>query len=263
MNFFFFALAPGIKSSLTIARFQNSGLSAADDAKLWSATPHDGQWSVNLAECEEAADFWKVTATEETRHHVYFIATEGELENSGWFSDGLTELNEFTNTAPDYRANLRVYNNRGGFSSYQSEFPTKMIDRRGDLLSPILTLANPTAEKNIIFIRNVFKEPIREPYKAYIVNKSNSKVEAEYDIYSNSTNFIELSKDLIGPDMYIYCKGFLSIPVYLSEARDGHLSFEHTHPPHSNVSGPQTHTLVRSYKTEVARIVESRDKNHA
>ena len=35
----------------------------------------------------------------------------------------LLSVNGFTDTVPDYRSNLKIFNRKGGFSSYQAEYP--------------------------------------------------------------------------------------------------------------------------------------------
>ena len=260
LNFFFFTCAPGIQAQMTIAKFQNCGRRVPTDIQLYGVTPRDGKWHVYPAGAQENEHFWALTATDENLHDVFFLATEAELEEHDLFADGLCSLNDVTDTAPDYRANLIVSNEKGGFSSYQSEFPSKMLGRRGDLLTPIYTLSNPQAARNIIFIRSVFDQPITEPYKAHVVDKATARVEAEFDLACNRTNVVELPAALVRPGTYLYAKGFLGVPIYLSESADGHLSFEHTHPPHSSVGGPRKFALVRDYKNAVAAAVEQREE---
>jgi hypothetical protein len=243
---------------MTIAKFQNCGRRIPPDTHLYGVAPRDGRWHVYPAEADESRHFWTVTSTTDNLHDIFFLATEAQLEEHDWFANGLCSLNDFTDTAPDYRANLSVSNEKGGFSSYQSEFPSKMLGRRGDLLTAIYTLGNPQAVRNVIFIRSVFDQAITEPYKAYVVDKANARVEAEFDLVCNRTNVIELPAATVRPGTYLYAKGFLGVPIYLSESSDGHLSLEHTHPPHSVVDGPRKFELVREYKDAVASAVQQR-----
>ena len=62
----------------------------------------------------------------------------------------LLNLNNFTDTDPAFRANLKIYNFKGGFSSYQSDYPYEMIVKKGNILSGLRFLTNKDS-KNIIF----------------------------------------------------------------------------------------------------------------
>ena len=46
----------------------------------------------------------------------------------------LKNFNNFTDTSPAFRANLKIYLDKGGFSSYQSEYPYNMITKRGSVV---------------------------------------------------------------------------------------------------------------------------------
>ena len=54
----------------------------------------------------------------------------------------IKDYNNFTNTNPPYRANFQLYIENGGFSSFQSEYPYKMITNKGSIISSISSLAN-------------------------------------------------------------------------------------------------------------------------
>ena len=43
--------------------------------------------------------------------------------------DKLTKFNNFTSTSPAFRCNLEISSDKGGFSSYQSEYPFNMINK--------------------------------------------------------------------------------------------------------------------------------------
>ena len=148
-----------------------------------------------------------------------------------------------------------MYNPVGGFSSYQSEYPYDMTLRRGSVISAVGNLANTGSMHNTIFVRNIFCEPVRESYPAYLVCKSNRIIKKSYVLYSNETNRIELDAQDIKPDHYLVTKGFLGVPIYLTESADGHLSFEHTHPPHSNIHGVQRFPVVARLKNELLEII--------
>ena len=45
-----------------------------------------------------------------------------------------------------------------------------MATKNGSILNSINSLANTDADKNYIFIKNIFKEPIEEKFPAYVIN---------------------------------------------------------------------------------------------
>ena len=54
--------------------------------------------------------------------------------------------------------------------------------------------------------------------------------------------------------MFFITKGFLGIPIYLS-LKDGHLSLEHSHPPHEYILGKNKFKKVSELKKELNEIV--------
>ena len=62
---------------------------------------------------------------------IYSFKDENEIENykiNGL--DKLTKFNNFTSTNPAFRCNLEINSDKGGFSSYQSEYPFNMINKK-------------------------------------------------------------------------------------------------------------------------------------
>ena len=68
----------------------------------------------------------------------------------------LCDIEDFTDTTPDFRANLLIKNKAGGFSSYQSDYPYRMVKARGSLYSDCGLLTNPNGSKIGVFIRNIY-----------------------------------------------------------------------------------------------------------
>ena len=75
--------------------------------------------------------------------------------------------------------------------------------------------------------------PTNEEFKIYIVDVENQKVLFEENLKSNYSNLIKIDKKFINKNFYIFTSDYLGIPIYLSE-KNGHLSFEHTH-PHTHI----------------------------
>ncbi|MDA9242729.1 hypothetical protein N9P26_01530 [Amylibacter sp.] len=254
MNYFFFSNKDGISSRLEIPKFQNRG-KTDPNLRLFSASIKESMWNIAAIDCVEDLNFFYVEANEDNIDCIYFLATLSEVGGENIAVKTLIKYNDFTQTTPDYRANLCVSNLMGGFSSYQSEYPFDMTLRRGSLITSIATLGNRNAMSNTIFIKNIFCEPINEEYFAYLVCKKDKVIKKKFPLRSNETNKINLSRDDFSSNHYIVTKGFLGIPIYLSESKEGHLSFEHTHPPHSNTHGLNRFAHVARLKNELLEII--------
>ena len=166
----------------------------------------------------------------------------------------LNNLNNFTDTYPNFRSNFKIMLNNGGFSSFQSEYPYRMIDKKGSILSSVSSVTNIDAEKNYIFIKNIFKSPIQENFNAYLVDIKNKKVLEKIKIKTNFSNIFELKKTLIKPEIFLVTEKYLGIPMYIS-VNDKHLSFEHTHPPHEYILSENRFTKVSNLKKEINEII--------
>ena len=129
-----------------------------------------------------------------------------------------------------------------------------MINKKGSILSPINSLANKLADKNYIIVRNIYKYPIKEKFKAYLVDIYKKKIHSEIDLLTNTTNFIKLKNHLIRPEIYLFTKSYLGVPIYLSE-KNGHLSLEHTHPPHEYILNKNKYELISKIKSNVNEII--------
>ena len=87
----------------------------------------------------------------------------------------LFSVNNYTDTEPAYRANLEICNNLGGFSSYQSEYPSNMIKVNSSVLTSLGSLTNFFAEKNILIFRNIYFKPVKKQFDLIIFDISNYK----------------------------------------------------------------------------------------
>ena len=252
MNYFFFLSDNSFKCYLQIPKFKNNGFQNLD-IRLYKATINAGYWLIDDVNCDEDSDFYYVSSEEENHDDIFFLALPSEIKSKK--INKLIDYNSYTNTVPDFRANLCMLNSQGGFSSYQSEYPYRMTLNRGSLVSSISTLLDKNVDDNFIFIKNIFHEPIKEHYFAYLVSKHEREVIKSYKIFSNSTNRISISNNDISPDHYIVAKGFLGVPVYLCQNSKGHMSLEHTHPPHSNIKGKNQFKLVSNLRNELLKII--------
>ena len=166
----------------------------------------------------------------------------------------LEDLNTFSDTAPSFRCNLKVFKKNNGYSSYQSEYPYVMTKKRGNILSSLYLLTNKNAENNYVLFRNIFHMPTNEEFKIYIVDVENQKVLFEENLKSNYSNLIKIDKKFINKNFYIFTSDYLGIPIYLSE-KNGHLSFEHTHPPHTYILNKNKYEVVGKLKKKINEII--------
>jgi hypothetical protein len=252
MNFFFGIKNNILCSEITIPRFQNQN-NTQTKYNLYGAFIKSNKWNINLFNnCEINKEFFLVKNEIIDNKKIFFLATENEIKK--FDSNKLINLNNFTDTTPEYRANLRIYLKEGGFSSYQSEYPYDMIDKNGSLLSSVSSIANKNANKNFLLIRNIFKDAIEEKFNLYFVDIKLKKIIEQSEIKTNHTNQIEINKLLIHPEVFVITKKYLGIPIYVSE-KNGHLSIEHTHPPHEYILGHNKYEKVKELKSKINEII--------
>lgn len=253
MNYFFGYKGNGFTSRLTIPKFQNRS-APRSDLKLWSIESNKSKWEIDLENVSQDSHFFYVEQQHLNNHKVYILATQGEVKQ---FDTGkLVPLNDFTSTLPAYRSNFRLIHEKGGFSSYQSEYPSGMVEKNGGIISSIKSLLNVAAEENYILIRNIFHLPIKQTFDAYLIDYKTKKVLQTYSLNTNETNCISIDKKDILPNVFLFTDGFLGIPIYVSQ-HDGHLSMEHTHPPHSYILSDNVFKKVSELKREFYEIIHS------
>jgi hypothetical protein len=187
---------------------------------------------------------------------IFFLAKDNEVSSFYKYDNKkLRALNQFTNTIPDFRANLLIQNKEGGFSSYQSDYPSRMISKKGNIISPISSLTNSSADKNLVFIKNIYEKPIAENFKVHFVDLKNKRVVFEKNILTNKTNEIEIQKHFLKPDIFLYTSDYLGIPMYVS-IKKNHISFEHTHPPHEYIFSDDKFLTINKVKSEINEIID-------
>lgn len=168
MNFFYGINNSDFSSELQIPKFKNRK-SHPDNISLYIAYPKNKKWKIEEFKNKKInLDFYFLDAEEIKNNYIFFLACEKDFNNYDY--QQLKDFNNFTNTVPAYRANFKIVLNNGGFSSYQSEYPYEMVLKKGTILSSVSSIANKNAEKNYIFIRNIFFEPVHENFNAYLVN---------------------------------------------------------------------------------------------
>ena len=251
MNYFFGINNSEFTSELQIPLFQNRNCKP-NDLLLYEALVYNNEWKIkNIENKRINKDFYFLSSEDITNSSIFFLASSKDFN---FKNEKLRNFNKFTETLPAYRANLKIILKNGGFSSYQSEYPFSMVEKKGSILSSICSLANKDAEKNYIFIKNIFIEPIIESFDIYLVDIIKKKIEDKFKIKTNYTNYFELKKSLIKPEIFLVSKNYLGIPMYVS-VRNNHVSFEHTHPPHEYILSKNKFKKISDLKKEINEIV--------
>jgi hypothetical protein len=254
MNFFFGFKNEDFFSRLTIPKFQNSG-KTNKKLNIYFAEIKNNKWYLEKIINNEDQNFFYINKTIIDNHRIFFLASDNEIIKFNNTSNGeLLDLNNFTNTTPEYRANFKIFNNLGGYSSYQSDYPFKMVQRKGTILSSTFALTNSRTKENFVLIRNIFFKPIIENFKIFVVDIRKKKILFEKDIKTNYSNLIKLENNLINKDCYLISKNYLGIPIYLS-SENGHMSFEHTLPPHSYILSSDKFKKVSEIKKQINEII--------
>lgn len=152
-----------------------------------------------------------------------------------------------------------MFNKIGGFSSYQSEYPSSMIKINSSILTSLGSITNSSADKNILIFRNIYFKPIKKQFKIIIFDINNFKILEKITIYTNRTNIINLNNKYLKENIYLISQDYVGIPIFLSE-KNGHLSFEHTHPPYHYIVGKNNFKIAKELKS---KIYENIKKNNA
>ena len=71
---------------------------------------------------------------------------------------------------------------------------------------------------------------------------------------TNFTNYFELKKSLIKPEIFLVTDKYLGVPMYVSHDKK-HLSFEHTHPPHEYILSQNRFKKVSELKNKILEII--------
>ena len=254
MNFFFTITNKELNCDLTVPRFRNNSLTKKN-YQLYSAIIIENKWLIEKTECEKNENFYFLNSNQLNNEKIFFLATNEEVNDKINLKNiNLVDYNDFTNTLPDFRANLSINLNKGGFSSYQSEYPFSMSLKQGNILSPVSTLLNKDADKNYIFIRNIYHKPIKEKFDVFFIDIINKKIIDKLKIQTNYSNEIKVNNELIKPNIYLYSNGYLGVPIFIS-INNSHISMEHTHPPHLYIAGNDKFKRISNLKKEIYEII--------
>ena len=254
MNFFFGFKNNNFYSELTIPKFQNSGKRIKDPV-LFSAEPVNNSWKIEKVENRENDEFYFIRKEDIDSTRIFFIGTKNDekelIKNKNL---ELKNLNNFTDTTPEFRANLKIKNNQDGYSSYQSDYPYEMTKINGSITASLFPLTNKNADKNYVILRNIFFKPKKEDFEIFIINKKEKKILSKKFIKTNYTSLIELENKYLDEDCYLFSKNYVGIPIFLTSKKN-HLSLEHTLPLTSYILSSNKYKLVSDIKKELNEIV--------
>ena len=254
MNFFFGIKSKFLYSQLTIPKFRNSE-DSRQEYNLYSAKIKRDKWEICKVNCDSDNNFYFVDSKLIDNDIIFFLAKNNELlEFKKNNYTKLIGLNKFTDTVPDFRGNLLVQNNIGGFSSYQSEYPLSMVSKTGSIVSSLYSLTNPNADKNLLIFKNIYEKPVKIRFKIFFIDIVNKKILFEKYFFTNKTNEIIIDKKFMKPAIHLYTHGYIGIPMFIN-FKDGHISFEHTHPPHEYVLGINKFKIIKNIKDECNEII--------
>jgi hypothetical protein len=252
MNFFFGIKTNFLRSQLQIPKFRNRDVKFSKKINLYSANIKEGIWNLkDLGGIIQDDHFYYLASNEINNDTIFFLATNKEILK--FEKKKLAYLSDFTVSYPSFRCNFEICNNFGGFSSFQSEYPFSMINKSGNIFSPINSLLNIDAERNFLFFKNIIAEPKKIKFNAHFVNLKTKKIVKTFECFTNFSNLISVDKKFIRPDIYFVSNQFLGIPMYIS-MKNNHLSIEHTHPPHEYIQSPNRFEIISKIKKQINEI---------
>ncbi len=257
MNFFFSFKNNFIQSRLTIPRFTNFG-KRNKFLKVFEATTKNNLWNINVVNCDFNEDFYFINEDYTNNTSIFFLAQENDIEliKKNNYSK-LINFNDFTETSPvAYRSNLKIILKNGGFSSYQSEYPFSMIEKRGSILSPINNLLNINNDINIILIKNIFIQPSNVNFNLFFIDLIKKKILKQHNIQTNTTNEIIVEPSYINPNVYIFTDNYVGVPIFIG-IKNNHISLEHTHPLHHYILSDDRFKKITEIKKKIYDIINS------
>jgi hypothetical protein len=208
-----------------------------------------------LSNIDLNSDFYKIGSSLIGNGNIFCLATKAEileLEKNNYSK--LVNFNNFTDTNPNYRANLQVSIEGGGFSSYQSDYPFSMVTKKGSILSPLSSLCNKDADANSIFLKNIYELPIHDEFGAFFVNIKTKRVLKKIVVVTNFLNEIIVEKEFIKPEVFLFTDKYIGVPIFCS-IKNKHISLEHSSPPHADIMSKDKFRIINELKKEFREII--------
>ena len=253
MNFFFALNLNNFNNLITIPKFTNEGMKLKG-ISLFSAKIIKDKWLIRKQHYKEDKNFIYLDVLPQNLDDIFFL-------NHCSFCDinqeiSVKELKLFYDIKSNYtfRANLNIMNAEHGSSSYQSEYPFEMTNKKGSILSTVSSVIN-EENSNIIAFKQIYYLPIKKPFKIFLVDFKRKEILSKATFYTNSTNIINISKIKNLKNCCFYSDGFLGIPIFISYGNKNGVSMEHSHPPHLYLQSKNKFELVSNLKNKVKSIV--------
>jgi len=253
MNLFFSLNFNNFKNFITVPKFTNEG-NKLKDISLFSAKINKGNWQIRKQLCKEDKKFFYLDVLPQDLDDVFFLNNRNFCKKNQELS--LQELRNFHNIYSNFtfRANLKIRDIERNFSSYQSEYPFEMTNKKGSILSTVSSLINEESTNFIIF-KQIYYLPIIKPFEIFLVDLKTEKILSKATFYTNSTNILNIPKIKNYKNCCFYSDGFLGIPIFISYGNKNGMSMEHSHPPHLYLQSNNKFELIANLKNKVKKIV--------
>ena len=170
MHFFFGISNENFKSEIQIPIFKHTALKT-NHFELYKLYPEHNKWIIKKSEISKKDElFYLLKDKDIANHEIYFLATEKQIKNFN--NQEIINFNDLK-----VRANLKIYIQDKGFSSYQSDYPYEMTtSKNSNVVASINSLANKYADKNFIFFKNIISDPKIDEFEGYFVNYEKKKI---------------------------------------------------------------------------------------
>jgi hypothetical protein len=249
MNFFFGLNNDKFSSVITIPKFSNEDF--LDESLLVEFSIKKGTWHVSEDfEYKEDELFYYI---KETNNYSFYTLIKNE-EKKKFYSSQINNISNLTFSKPAYRANFKVFREDSGYSSYQQEYPYGMMKVKGNIVSSISSVLNKSSIEKYVLFRNIYYLPINVDFNVYLVNLKSKSVLEKFNCLTNKSNFLKINDKYLDEDIYLVSKGYIGIPIYIEVFKDGMISMEHTHPPHSYVLEDRKQ-IIYNYKKKFIEII--------
>ena len=237
MDLYFFLDSGIFSPAITVTSFPPSGLISSNKKKdifICFAHPGRSNWIIKTYKkinCyEQESILWSDLGLSRNmiKNTVVFLSP---LYLDGNF-DCLPEFKDFK-SVPAWRANLRIIG-EGTSVSYQGEYPYQMTKiKGGSIVSFVPFIQKSATIKNYLFYISFSSHAERKRGVVEFKNLKSMKKISEFDVLSNSVNFIDLNNmGFEDGQIMITGSGIMGVPVFFSTDENGKkMSLEHTMTP--------------------------------
>ena len=91
-----------------------------------------------------------------------------------------------------FRSNLKLITRNNSFSSYQSEYPFRLIKTKSNILSPLKVLGNKNQLKSFLIFPNISMNANKIKNKGKIINE-NKIILKELILLTNCVNIVDIT----------------------------------------------------------------------